>query len=365
MLEVTVRKQRGAFLLDAAFEAPSPALVALFGPSGCGKTTLVHLVAGLLAPDAGRVVVDGETLSDVTAGIALPPERRRVGYIFQDARLFPHLRIRANLEYGLRRASGRAIGFDEVVQLLGLANLLDRRPATLSGGERQRVALGRALLSQPRLLLLDEPLASLDAARRAEILPYLERLRDHARIPMLYVSHQFEEVLRLATHVVVLEAGRVTAAGPLGQVALEPALGRAAGEAAVGAVLDSRVTAVDPASGLARVPAGAGELRIAADGLGAGTTVRLQLLARDVIVATRPPEGLSVRNVLAGKVVSVSAASAHSDLVAVDIGGATVVARITRAATQELALEPGRPVWALVKAVSMRPVAVGSTGAPP
>jgi molybdate transport system ATP-binding protein len=359
MLRVAVQKRRGDFSLDARFDAPTPAVVALYGPSGCGKSTIVSLVAGLLEPDAAHIELDGLVLCDTASGVKVPAESRRIGCVFQDARLFPHMNVRRNLMYGLtrNRSAGTAIAFDDVVALLGLGGLLERRPATLSGGERQRIALGRALLSQPRLLLLDEPLAALDIARRDEILPYLERLRDHWRLPMLYVSHQFDEVVRLATHVVVLEAGRVTAAGPLGRVALDPALAQVAGEASVGAVLDTSVAAVDE-DGLCRVKAGGGELRIVATGLAPGARIRLQVLARDVVVATRQPEGLSIRNALAGEIASVTAESAASDLVAIDVGGETIVARVTRAASRELGLVPRLRVWALVKAVSVRGAAL-------
>jgi molybdate transport system ATP-binding protein len=356
MLRVSVRKQRGEFALDAAFEAPSPAVVALFGPSGCGKTTVVNLVAGLLAPDEGRIELDGEMLCDTARGIAVPAEQRRLGYVFQDARLFPHLSARRNLEYGWKRSDAVAgpVRFDDVVALLGLGALLDRRPHALSGGERQRVAIGRALLSQPRLLLLDEPLASLDAARREDVLPYLEKLRDQWRIPMLYVSHQFEEVVRLATHVVVLEQGRTSAVGPLTAVALDPALARLAGEAAIGAIIDSTVTGVEADTGLVRVSAGSGEIRVMADALQPGVRIRLQLLARDIMLATRSPEGLSVRNVLPGRVTGIAAESAHSELVSIDIGGIVIVARVTGAARRELGIATGTTVWALIKAVSIR-----------
>ncbi|MCL4778161.1 MAG: molybdenum ABC transporter ATP-binding protein [Gammaproteobacteria bacterium] len=364
MLDVSVQCRLGEFMLDAAFAAPAPALVALFGASGSGKTSLVNAVAGLLRPDAGRISLDGELLFDAATGIDLPAEQRRLGYVFQDARLFPHLDVRGNLEFGLRRQHAAVrIGFDDVVALLGLGPLLERRPRGLSGGERQRVALGRALLAQPRLLLLDEPLASLDVARREEVLPYLERLRDHWRLPMLYVSHQLDEVLRLATHVVLMEQGRVAATGPLAEVVLQPALGRLAGEAAVGAVLDSTVTAVDAATGLATVSAGTGRLRVPAAGLAPGMAVRLQLLAREVIVATQPPQGLSVRNALAGTVTAVDVESPHSRLVSLDVGGVIVLARVTALAAAELGLAPGMPAWALVKAVSLRACAHGP-GAP-
>ncbi|QOJ32400.1 MAG: molybdenum ABC transporter ATP-binding protein [Gammaproteobacteria bacterium] len=358
MIEVDIRRQLGAFGLRAAFSAPAPALVALFGASGSGKTSVVNAVAGLLRPDAGRIALDGEVLFDAAIGVDVPAERRRLGYVFQDSRLFPHLDVRRNLGYGLRRSQGAArIGFDDVVALLGLESLLARRPGGLSGGERQRVAIGRALLAQPRLLLLDEPLASLDAARREEVLPYLERLRDHWRLPMLYVSHQFDEVLRLATHLVLMEQGSVVAAGSLAEMALHPALGRLAGEGAGGAVLDSVVTAVDAATGLASVTAGTGTLRVPAGGLAAGMPVRLQVLARDVILATQPPQGLSVRNALAGSVTAVDAESPHSRRVTVDVGGVAVLARVTSLAVDELRLGPGKPVWVLVKAVSLRAAA--------
>jgi molybdate transport system ATP-binding protein len=238
MLHVSTRLRRGGFLLDASFDAPEGSVVALFGASGCGKTTLLNIIAGLLRPDAARIECDGEVLCDTARGITLSAERRRIGYVFQDARLFPHLDVRANLIYGLRRCgvAKPRITFDEVVALLGIDGLLGRRPYSLSGGERQRVALGRALLSQPRLLMLDEPLAALDAARRDEVLPYIESLRDRWRLPIIYVTHQFDELIRVATHVVLLENGRVTAADPLTDMATHPELRRVVGADAFGVV---------------------------------------------------------------------------------------------------------------------------------
>jgi molybdate transport system ATP-binding protein len=212
VLSIDVEKQLGDFSLKAAFEVSGGA-TALFGPSGAGKTSLINMVAGLTRPDRGRIVLDGEPLFDAAARIDMPAWRRRIGCVFQEGRLFPHLSVRHNLDYG-RRMNGvpeDAHAFDHVVALLDIGDLLDRRPGKLSGGERQRVAVGRALLIQPRLLLLDEPLAALDAARKRDILPYLERLRDEARVPMIYVSHEPGEVKRIANHVVMLERGRVTA----------------------------------------------------------------------------------------------------------------------------------------------------------
>jgi molybdate transport system ATP-binding protein len=355
MLRASVRLRRGDFELDAAFELPTPGVVALFGRSGCGKTTLVNVLAGLAAPDAGEIELDGTVLLDTARGIAVPAERRRIGYVFQDARLFPHLRVAANLRYARDRARGPVgIDFDTVVQLLGLAALLSRRCHELSGGERQRVAIGRALLCQPQLLLLDEPLAALDAARRDEVLPYLEALRDRLTIPMVYVSHNFDEVLRLATHLAIMADGRVVAQGELAAMSLRSELRAIVGPDAVGAIVAGEIRSVDAASGLASVAVGSGELRVSAEGRVAGTRLRVQVLARDVIVATQEPQGLSVRNCLPGVVTGLVHDTGDADLVTIDIGGAMLLARITRAASRELALWPGMQVWALVKAVSMR-----------
>jgi molybdate transport system ATP-binding protein len=352
MLDVDVRLQRGDFRLEAAFSAPTPGVTALFGRSGCGKTTLVNLIAGLARDGTGRIALDGQTWLDSNAGLRVPAERRGVGCVFQDARLFPHYSVRGNLLYGAARGGSAASPhrFDEVVALLGLEGLLGRRPGGLSGGEKQRVALGRALLSEPRLLLLDEPLASLDAARRDEVLPWLERLRDHLSVPMVFVSHQYDDVLRLATQILVMDAGRIVASGDVGSVSLSPALQAIVGPEALGAVLEGRVTAVDAGSGLAEVALGHGTLRIPAEGVAAGQRLRVQLLARDLILAVQEPRGLSVRNQLRGR-VSAIAPAAGGDLLRIDIGGHEVLARITHAATQELGLAPESGVWVLVKAV--------------
>jgi molybdate transport system ATP-binding protein len=350
VLSLDIRLTRGAFTLDAKFEAPTPGVTALFGRSGCGKSTLVNVLAGLV-PAQGRIALGEETWLDTDRGIHVPAERRRIGYVFQDARLFPHYSVEGNLLYGAPRpvAAGQ---FSHVVALLGLGALLRRRPASLSGGERSRVALGRALLSQPRLLLLDEPLASLDASRRDEVLPYLSRLRDAFSIPMVYVSHQFDEVLRLATRLVVLEQGRVVASGLIGGVSLEPALRGIVGSDAVGAVLEGAVTSIDAEEHLANVRIGAHHLWVAGRDLQPGQRLRLQLLARDLILAVEEPRGLSVRNQLRGTVRNITPdAGAH--LVEVDIGGGTLLARISTTATRELQLAPGRVVWVLVKAVSV------------
>ena len=356
MLEVSIVRQLAGFRLDATFTAPTPGVIALFGRSGSGKSSLTNVIAGLLAPDSGTVCLDGEMLTDVRRGLTVPVERRRIGYVFQDARLFPHLSVAGNLRYGERRRrdAPTLIGFDEVVELLGLARLLERRPWQLSGGERQRVSLGRALLSQPRLLLLDEPLASLDVARREEVLPYLVALRDRLSMPMVYVSHQFDEVLRLATHLVLLEAGRVVAEGPVEEMSLYPELQSVIGPDLVGAVVDGLVTRVNADTGSAELSVGTGTLQVSLREVPLGARVRLQLLARDVILATQPVQGLSVRNALASTVIAISDDVFGAVLVRVDVGGAIVLARITQDARRALNLRPGDAVWTLVKAVSTR-----------
>jgi molybdate transport system ATP-binding protein len=358
MLTVEAKKRRGAFMLDAQFALPTPGVVTLFGRSGCGKSTLVSIIAGLLDADAGRISLDGVTLLDTQAGIDIPVEKRRIGYVFQEARLFPHLSVVSNLRYAARRAPAkRVVSFDDVVALLDLGQLMGRRVHQLSGGERQRVAIGRALLSQPSLLLLDEPLASLDTARREEVLPYLESLRDRLAIPMVYVSHNYDEVLRLATYLVLMESGKTIAQGGLGEMSLNPNLRSIIGADAVGAILEGSALGTD-SGGLTRIRVGTGELKVQAANIASGTTLRVQLLARDLIVATEMPRGLSVRNCLAGTVVAVSNDDSDSDLIRIDIGGNDIIARVTKGATRELSLRSGLPVWALVKAVSLRARAI-------
>lgn len=354
MLEVAVRKRLGSFELDAAFTAPAGGVTALFGRSGAGKTSVVNAIAGLLRPDWGRIRVGGVTFFDRDAGIHMPVTQRRIGYVFQDARLFPHMSVRDNLLYGWRRvpAAERRIAFDPVVDLLGLAALLRRRPRHLSGGERQRVALGRALLAQPRVLLMDEPLASLDAPRKAEIIPYIERLRDELGLPIVLVSHAVEEVVRLATTVVLLDQGRVAAAGPVGEIMGRLDLEGLTGLHDAGAVLDCRVAAHHEGHGLTTLDFPGGQLRVPRLGLALGTRLQVRIHARDVILALRPPEQLSVQNVLPGRIREIGAVAEAFVEVQIDLGGSTLIARVTRRAALDLALAPGMPVYALVKSVA-------------
>lgn len=351
MLEVAVGTRLGAFELEAALRVPAGSVLGLLGRSGSGKTTLINIIAGLLRPARGLVQLEGRTLTDIARGVDVPPEGRRIGYVFQDSRLFPHLRVADNLRYGAKRARAATplIGYEETVALLALAPLLARRPHELSGGERQRVALGRALLAQPRLLLLDEPLAAIDAAHREELLPYLESLRERLAIPVVYVSHQLDEVLRLASELALLEGGRVLAQGAVAEVSLRPEMQRVVPAECIGAVLDGTIERRSGAEAQLRI--GAGTLQVSAPAAPVGTRLRLQVLARDVILATEPVRGLSVRNALPGTVTGIRR-EPQGVLVEVDVGGARVLSRITVQALEALALTPGLPVWALFKAVS-------------
>jgi molybdate transport system ATP-binding protein len=355
-LRVELALRRRDFVLDVAFDAPQPGVTALFGRSGCGKSTTISLVAGLASPDSGRVTIGDDVLLDTSRRIAVDARQRRIGVVFQDSRLFPHLTVRGNLDYGAKRAPAHAprpVNRDDVLGLLGLGGLLERRPHELSGGEKQRVALGRALLMQPRLLLLDEPLASLDAARRGEVLPYFEKIRDSLSIPIVYVTHQFDEVLRLATRVVLLEAGRNVADGDIATVSRHPALRAIVGPDAVGAVLSGRIESID--AGIATVRVGDALLRIEHEGATPGQRIQLQVLARDVIVATEAPRGLSVRNVVAARIVSITPDVGRAVLVELDIGSSTtLLARITTRASQELKLASEMQAWVLIKSVSLR-----------
>jgi len=355
MLEVAVSRKRGDFLLDASFAAPTPGVIALFGASGAGKTTLVHCLAGLARPDAGRIALNGSVLFDATRGIDVPAERRRVGLVFQDARLFPHLSVEGNLRYGLKRApqAERRIGFDQVVALLGIAHLLARRPHALSGGERQRVALGRALLAQPRFLLMDEPLASLDAQRKAEVLPYLERLHSEFDLPIVYVSHDWGEVAALADTLVLLEQGRAVAAGPLAELSARVDLPQLSGRGDAGAVIDARVAGHEPQRGLTRLAFPGGELLAPQLDRPVGERLRLRVRAREVVLATEPPRGISVHNVLAGEVTAISDADGPHALVAARVGPTSFLARVTRDAVHRLGLKSGSAVHVLVKSVAL------------
>jgi molybdate transport system ATP-binding protein len=354
-LAVGLRHSWGEVGLDIAFEAPTPGVVALFGPSGSGKSSTALAAAGLWRPGWCRVAVDGTVLADTGRGVWVAPERRRLGVVFQDARLFPHLSVAGNLRYGLRRAVRRApsgsVGFETVVDLLGLGALLRRRPATLSGGERQRVAIGRALLAQPRLLVMDEPLASLDAARRAEILPYLARLRDALALPILYVTHALDELARLADTVVLLDAGRVVDTGPVAAIATRADLPLAARDDAA-AVLLARVAGHDPARGLTRLEADGVAVLVPLLDRPAGSAVRVRVPAREVALARDLAGTVSFQNLVPGRVRRV-VAGPRAVLVEIAAGEASLLSRVTPDAAARLGLGPGVEVVALFKSVGV------------
>jgi molybdate transport system ATP-binding protein len=352
-LTVDIERGLGAFRLRVAFEAGA-GITALFGRSGSGKTSVVNAIAGLLRPDRGRIILGGETLFDSGAGVDRHAPRRRIGYVFQEGRLFPHLSVAQNLRYaGLFSRGAPPQQFARVVELLGLKDLLDRRPGNLSGGEKQRVAIGRALLSSPRLLLLDEPLASLDAHRKNEVLQYIELVRDEIRIPVVYVSHSVEEVVRLADTVVLLSAGEVAAIGAAEDIMGRPDLRAAAGTFEGGAVIEAKVVDQQMQHDIATLAFDGGTL--SATGLDAliGEPVRVRIRARDVSIALERPRQISIQNVLPGRVMEVRTGGLGVVDVTIAVGAAILRSRITRRAAEELALAPGRDVYALIKAVSL------------
>lgn len=356
-LSVSLVHRLPGFQLELAFDAP-PGLTCLFGRSGSGKTTVINAVAGLIRPDRARIMLDGEPLHD------LPPHRRRVGYVFQDARLFPHLTVAQNLAYGARVRRLPLTGLDRIVSLLGIGALLDRRPGSMSGGEKSRVAIGRALLSGPRILLMDEPFAALDEARKAEILPYVEALRDEMGLPILYVSHSLPEVARLATTIAVIDAGRLVAFGPAAKVLSDPETAPLMGLAEAGAILTARIAAHE-ADGLTRLETGAGPLWLPQLAGAVGGRVRIRIAAQDVILARERPLGLSALNILPCQVTALHDGRGPGVLVQLDLGGEALLARITRRSVEGLGLALGVQVFAIVKTVALAEGDIGLHQASP
>ena len=354
MLHVDVERRIGAFSMNVAFDSDAR-VTALFGRSGAGKTSLVNMIAGLARPDRGRIEIDGQVLFDSVAGIDVPPEARRIGYVFQEGRLFPHLTVRRNLLYGhdLVAAADRYIRIDQIVQLLGLSDLLERRPGDLSGGEKQRVAIGRALLASPRVILLDEPLASLDAHRKNEILQYIELLLDEVQVPMIYVSHAVEEVVRLANRVVLMSSGRVAAAGEVEDVMGRPDLTAATGVFEGGTVIDARVAGQDMKYELATLTFEGGTLTVPNLDALVGEPVRVRIRARDVSIALDAPQRISIQNVLKGRITRIDSGRSGIANVSIAIGPVILRSRITQRAMEQLGLAPGLDVYALIKAVSL------------
>jgi molybdate transport system ATP-binding protein len=350
-LDIHLRHTFPGFRLEVDMALPG-GLTCLFGRSGSGKTSIVNAVAGLLRPEAARIVLDGVALDN------LPSHRREIGYVFQDARLFPHLTVAENLIYGPRVRGRKVQGQARVVELLGIGPLLQRRPATLSGGERQRVAIGRALLSQPRLLLMDEPLAALDETRKAEILPYVEALRDETGLPILYVSHALPEVARLATTIAVIEAGRVAALGPAADILSDPATAQLMGLRDAGSVLSARIAAQED-DGLTRLDSVAGPLWLPRTPGEPGRSLRVRIAAQDVILSRDRPIGLSALNILPCTVAALYDGQGPGVLVRLEVGPEFLLARLTRRSAQALGLAPGVAVHAILKSVAVAQADVG------
>ena len=356
MIDVDIERRLGAFHLAVRFAVEAP-ILGLFGRSGSGKTSVINAIAGIATPSRGAIRINDVSLFDARRGIDVPPDKRRIGYVFQDALLFPHMDVEANLLYGqrLHAPADRFIDEARVVELLGLGALLQRRPATLSGGEKQRVAIGRALLAQPRILLMDEPLAALDIPRKAEILDYIERLRDELRIPIVYVSHSVAEITRLADTVVVLADGKCLAVGGVDEIMGRLDLGPVTERYEAGSVVDTHVAAHDAHDQLTTLTFDGGELIVPHIDAAVGDRVRTRIRARDVSLAIRKPAGISMLNVLPAVVTAVGDTSGAIVDVRLAVGGATLVARITRRSFEQLGIGRGQALHALVKAVSFEP----------
>lgn len=355
-LDLNVQLNRGSFLLDAQLIIPAKGITAIFGSSGCGKTSLLRAIAGLESEATGDIRF-GENVWQ-QASHKVPAYQRSIGYVFQEASLFPHLSVKENLHYGIKRMRKRSdktpLDFDEVVRLLGVESLLERDPQGLSGGERQRVAIARALLPNPDLLLMDEPLAALDANSKREILPYLDRLHRELNIPILYVSHSADEVARLADYLVLMEAGLIKAHGAINTMLTRLDLPLAHHDNAE-AVIEARVTGFDEAYDLMQLSTAAGEFNVARQNVELGQLVRLRLLARDISLTLKPQSDSSILNVIPIKIEKIAApyqGSAQS-LIRLDAGGESLLARLTRKSVAELGLQEGQRVYAQVKSVAV------------
>ena len=363
VLQVRLNINFPGFELDVDLTLPGSGVTALFGPSGSGKTTCLRAIAGLehavaLRSAARRnlVIVNGETWQDDAQGVFVPTHLRPLGYVFQEASLFAHLSVAQNLAYGQKRVARIAdaqqkVSLDAAVELLGIGHLLARQPHTLSGGERQRVAIARALATSPRLLLMDEPLASLDAQRKAEVLPYLETLA-RQNVPIVYVSHALDEVARLADHLVLLSAGRVIAAGPALDLITRLDLPLAHGDAAA-AVIDAVVSHTEPYYHLSYAQFSGGQISLVNSRLSVGQAVRVRVQARDVSISLVQPVQTSVQNILPAVVINVAEDGPGQVMVALNVGGATLLARLTQKSAHALALAPGKAVFAQVKGVAV------------
>lgn len=357
MIDVRLKRTYPGFELDIDLQVPGRGVTALFGDSGSGKTTCLRCIAGLERAEQGFVQINDEIWQDSAKGIFVPPHKRALGYVFQEASLFAHLSVLANLEFGLKRIakSQRRVDMNQATELLGISHLLERQPQHLSGGERQRVGIARALLTSPKLLLMDEPLAALDSRRKSEILPYLQRLHDELDIPLLYVSHAQDEVARLADHLVLLCDGKALASGPIGETLARLDLPLALGDDA-GVIIEGQVSAYDATYQLLslQLPATAMNIRVTHAPMAVGQALRCKVHARDISLALNNDAASSILNRLPVTVVSEQAAdnSAHV-LIRLDAGGTPLLARITRFSRDQLSVHPGQRLWAQIKAVAV------------
>lgn len=352
MIEAQLKKWIGDFEVDAHFSAGDSMLTALFGRSGCGKTSIINMISGLLTPDSGYIRTGDKILFDSISGVNIKPERRRIGYVFQEGRLFPHMSVRKNLLYGAKTHGDSQLSLSKISDLLGIGHILDRKPSALSGGEQQRVAIGRALLSNPRLLLMDEPLASLDTARKQEILPFLERLRDEVQIPLIYVSHAMEEVLRLADTMVLLDNGSVAATGSVEELTSRLDLKPLTGRYEAGSVFTATVQSHDDRYHLTELDIAGGRIHVGRLNAPPGRHLRIRIKAKDVILTTEEPYRISTLNRLQGTISKVSPANGPNVDVLIDIG-APLWARVTQKSVDTLGIVPGRPIYALIKSVAI------------
>ncbi|MFL1815348.1 MULTISPECIES: molybdenum ABC transporter ATP-binding protein ModC [Pantoea] len=352
MLSLNVMQQQGDHVLEVDLQIPAKGITAIFGVSGAGKTSLINAISGLTQPQRGRIQLHDRLLFDAEQKIALPPEKRRIGYVFQDARLFPHYRVRGNLQYGM--APKMKAQFDSLVSLLGLEVLLPRFPLSLSGGEKQRVAIGRALLTAPDMLLLDEPLASLDLPRKRELMPYLQKLAKQVEIPMLYVSHSLEEILQLADNVLVLDAGKVKAFGPLERVWSSSAMRPWLPVSELTSVLRVQVLEQHPDYPMTALSLGDQHIWVSRVNQPVKTPLRIRIASADVSLALQPPQHSSIRNILPAQVVELLEVGDQVE-VKLRIGISELWARITPWARDELGIRPDQWLYAQIKSVSVTP----------
>ncbi|MBN1907002.1 MAG: molybdenum ABC transporter ATP-binding protein [Deltaproteobacteria bacterium] len=352
MIDLNIKKRNGQFQINTTFAFRQAGVTAIIGESGAGKTSIINMVAGLMRPDDGHIIINGRTLFDSETGCNISPEKRHIGYIFQDGRLFPHLSVRHNLFYGMNLIPGhdRFITVDQVVDLLGIGHLLKRMPSNLSGGEKQRVAIGRALLTSPQFLLMDEPLASLDEARKSDVLPFIGKLTSEFKIPILYVSHSLNEVLNLADTVVILKAGSVIAYGDADEVLSRPDMQQFLGTSNYGAVIPTVVKG--QSHNLTTLHFHGGELHVPSLNLEKGAKVVVLIKARNVAISLDRPLNTSFQNILPARIDAIIERDEMMVDIRLDIG-CMIIARITCAARESLGLKPGQQVFALIKGVAV------------